>query len=211
MKPTLLFKSLQAFARIMTTLLFDLKVFGSHRVPLTGGVLLISNHQSYLDPVLLGVRLRRPLSYLAKSELFINPFFSWLIRQLGAFPIRQHSSDVGAMKETIARLQEGHVLTIFPEGTRTENGELSPIEPGVALVIRKAKVPVVPVVIIGAFEAWPLFRKWFRPAPIRMLYGQPMDMSKMDRAQILKTIDQTFRAMIEQLRKNGHLLDRRDR
>ena len=96
--------------------MFDLKVYGSHRVPQKGGVLLVSNHESYLEPVLVGVRLRRPLSYLAKSELFGIAPFAWFIRSLGAFPVKQGSGDVGAMKETIARLQEGQALDIFQKG-----------------------------------------------------------------------------------------------
>src|SRR6185312_9644763 len=110
MKPHPVWKFLQAICRVATTLAFDLKVYGAHRVPQEGGVLLVSNHQSYLDPVLLGVRLKRPLSYMAKSELFKHRAFAWLIRSLGAFPVKQGAGDVGAMKETIARLQEGRAL-----------------------------------------------------------------------------------------------------
>ena len=211
MKPTLMFKSLQVIARIGTTLMFDLKVYGSNRVPNEGGVLLISNHQSYLDPVLLGVRLKRPLSYLAKSELFTNKAFSWLIRSLGAFPVRQGSGDVGAMKETIARLHQGHALNIYPEGSRTEDGELGPSEKGVALVIRKAKVPVVPVVIEGSFGSWPKGRKIFRPHPISVYYGKPMDFTKLDREQVIETIDRVFHEMLEELRAGRVALDRRRR
>ncbi|HSU65921.1 MAG TPA: lysophospholipid acyltransferase family protein [Tepidisphaeraceae bacterium] len=210
MKPTFMFKSLQVVARIWTTLMFDLKVFGAHRVPDEGGVLLISNHQSYLDPVLLGVRLRRPLSYLAKSELFTNKAFSWLIRSLGAFPVRQGAGDVGAMRETIARLQEGHALNVYPEGSRTENGQLQPIEKGVALVIRKAKVPVVPVVIQGSYDAWPKCRKIFRPHPIQVYYGQPVDFSSLDREQVIQTIDRLFHDMIAELRAGKVPMDGRE-
>ena len=201
MKPTLLWKSLQAFCRILTTLLFDLKVYGSRNVPPRGGVLLVSNHQSYLDPVLLGVRVRRPLSYLAKSELFGNRGFTWLIRSLGAFPVRQGSGDVGAVKQTIERLREGHALNIFPEGSRTDNGQMLPLEKGVALVIRKAEVPVIPVAIQGAYRAWPKNRSVFHPAPIRLLYGPPMDLSKMDRDQIIATIDSELHEMLKRLKR----------
>lgn len=200
MKPTLLFKSLQVIARISSTLLFDLKVYGVHYVPPEGGVLIISNHQSYLDPVLLGAQLPRPLSYLAKSELFGNWAFAWLIRSLGAFPVKLGAGDVGAIKETIARLNEGHALNIYPEGSRTDTGELLPIEKGVTLVIRKVKVPIVPAVIVGSFDAWPKDRKLFRPFPIRVMYGPPLDLSGQDREQIIATIDRTFHEMFDELR-----------
>lgn len=211
MKPHPVWKFLQTFSRIVTTCMFDLKVYGAHRVPAEGGVLIISNHQSYLDPVLLGVRLQRPLSYLAKSELFGNWAFSWLIRSLGAFPVKQGAGDVGAMKETIARLQEGKALNIFPEGSRTDTGQLLPIEKGVGLVIRKARVPVVPAVITGSFEAWPKGHTLFRPFPIRILYGHPMDLSSMDRDEMIKTIGRTFETMFAELREGRVPLDHRDK
>jgi 1-acyl-sn-glycerol-3-phosphate acyltransferase len=211
MKPTFSFKCLQTFARIFTTLMFDLKVYGAHRIPQEGGVLLVSNHQSYLDPVLVGVRIKRPLSYLAKSELFKFAPFAWLISSLGAFPVKQGAGDVGAMKETIARLQEGHALNIYPEGTRTLDGELQPIEKGIALVVRKAKVPVVPVVIDGSFDAWPKGHKMFHASKIRILYGHAIDFSNADRDQIVQTIDRTFRQMLSDLRQGRVPLDHRDR
>src|SRR5438045_4404731 len=111
---------LQGTARLLTTVLFDLKVCGRSNVPRRGGVLIVSNHQGNLDPVLLGVRLDRPLNYIAKAELFDNPIGAYVLRQLNAFPVRQGAGDVGAVKETIARLKEGHLLNIFPEGARTE-------------------------------------------------------------------------------------------
>src|SRR5438876_4866321 len=106
----------RTICRTITSRMFDLKVYGLEHVPKTGGVLIISNHQSYLDPVLLGVQIPRPMSYLAKSELFAIPGFGWLIRQLNAFPVRQGEGDVAAVRETIRRLQEGHMLNIIPEG-----------------------------------------------------------------------------------------------
>src|SRR5207244_1793322 len=146
----------------------DIRIYGTRHVPKTGGVLLVSNHQSYLDPVLLAVGLERPLSYMAKSELFRNRAFAWLIRSLNAFPVEQGAGDVGAVKETIHRLQEGHALNIYPEGTRSDDGEMLPIEKGVGLVIRRAKVPVVPVVIDGAYRAWGKSMKFPRATPVRV-------------------------------------------
>ena len=200
-KPSIPWKFAQTLCRISTTLLFDLKVFGEKNVPPTGGVLLVSNHQSFLDPVLVGVRLERPLSYLARSGLFDNFLLAIVIRWLNAYPVRQGAADVGAVKETIARLQEGHALNIFPEGSRTEDGNLLPLEKGVGLVVRRAKVPVVPVIIDGSFHAWPKGRKIFRTGKIRLLYGKPMDLSSMKGEQIVATIDKTFHEMFARLKE----------
>jgi 1-acyl-sn-glycerol-3-phosphate acyltransferase len=151
-EPTVFWRFCRGIARLLATLMFEMRVYGLENVPRRGGVLLISNHQSYLDPVLLATFVRRQISFLAKSELFENKYFGWLIRSLHAFPIRQGAGDVGAMKETIRRLREGHGLTLFAEGHRTETGELLPIQPGAALVIRRAGVPVVPCVIQGSYR-----------------------------------------------------------
>jgi len=201
------FKVAQAICRVFTSVYFDLKVWGLEHVPLTGGVLLVSNHQSFLDPILLGVRLPRSLSYMARSELFeVNPAFTWGIRALGAFPVRQTGSAAGAIKEAVERLQAGHALNIFPEGSRTENGEIGPIEKGVTLVIRKAQVPVVPVAIDGSFEAWPRGHALFRPGQIRVMYGKPMDVSGLKGDEIVKLMDSTLRGLIAELRaKKGQV------
>ena len=103
---------------------------GTKMCPKDGGVLLVANHQSFLDPVLVAVHLSRPVSFLAKSELFENPYFGWFIRMLHAFPVRQGEGDIGAVKEIIRRLGEGHAVNIYPEGSRTETGEMARLEKG---------------------------------------------------------------------------------
>jgi 1-acyl-sn-glycerol-3-phosphate acyltransferase len=193
---------MQGTARFLTTLLFDLKVDGLHHMPASarGGVLIVSNHQGSLDPVLLAVRLKRPLNYIAKSELFENPWADSMLRALNAFPVRQGAGDVHAVKETIHRLQAGHLLNIYPEGARTTNGEIARLQKGVALIIRRARVPVIPAVICGSYEAWPIHRKYFRPRPIRVRFGPQMDLVAMDADRIISTIDRTLRDMFENLR-----------
>lgn len=193
-------KCMQVLARILTTLLFDLKVRGFHYIPKRGGVLIVSNHQGNLDPVLLAVRLNRPVNYIAKSELFGGWLATLLLHTVNAFPVRQGAGDVGAVKETIHRLQAGHVLNIFPEGQRTPDGQIGPLLGGVALIIRRARVPVVPAVISGSFEAWPIHRSWFRPFPIHVEFGPPLDFAGLDARQIMASLDRTLHAELERLR-----------
>src|ERR1051326_6508888 len=152
-KASLIWNLGRVFCRIVMARYFDLKVYGANHIPATGGVLVVSNHQSYLDPIVIAVKLLRPMSYLARATLFRNRFFSWLIRNLNAFPVRRGEGDVGAVREVIRRLQEGHMLTMFPEGTRTLTGEMKPLEPGIGLIIKKADVAVIPAVVQGSFEA----------------------------------------------------------
>jgi 1-acyl-sn-glycerol-3-phosphate acyltransferase len=191
----------QVACRLFTTLKFQLNVFGLHHIPASGGVLVISNHQSALDPVLIAVQARRPFSYMARATLFKNKFFSWLIRSLNAFPVHLGKGDTGALKEAIARLKAGNILTMFPEGTRTLDGNLLPIQAGVALIIRRAGVPVVPAVIDGAYQAWPKGVMLPRSMPIRVLYGPPMQVEGLDTQQIVELIDQTFHRMLVELRE----------
>lgn len=190
----------QIISWLGSTLVFDLKIFGKRNIPKHGGVLLLSNHQSYLDPVLLSVKIDRPVSFMAKSELFEkSPFFTWLIRSHHAFPVRRGQSDVGAMKQAIALLQEGHILNMYPEGTRSTTGKIGPILPGVAVVVRRAGVPVIPVVIDGAVRAWPKGAKLPRKTPIRILYGKPMNFDGLKGDQIVALIGDTLHGMQTEL------------
>jgi 1-acyl-sn-glycerol-3-phosphate acyltransferase len=197
---------------MLTTLMFDLKVYGRHNVPARGGVLIVSNHQGNLDPVVLAVGLRRPLNYIAKAELFQSPFFDWLLRSLNGFPVRQGAGDVGAVKETIRRLQGGHLLNIYPEGARTRDGRIAPLQKGVGLIVKRADVVVVPAVIVGSFEAWPIFRKVPRLGSVRVKYGPPITFDGLTPDQIVATIDLTLRRMFSEFQMEhqpaGHVTGR---
>jgi 1-acyl-sn-glycerol-3-phosphate acyltransferase len=205
----LLYRLGRCVCRPWADLWFDLKSYGVENIPRHGGVLVVANHQSYLDPVLLTVKVPRPFSYMAKSELFENPFFSWLIRSLNAFPVRQGEGDVGAVKETIRRLQEGHALILYPEGTRSLDGEIGKIAPGVGLIVRRAGVPVVPAVIDGSFDAWrPKRDRIFRPHPVRVMYGPPMQIQGLKANQIVQKIDTTLHGLLRDLRRREPILGR---
>lgn len=187
-------------AAILMRVVFDLKVRGQSNMPRTGGVLVISNHQSYLDPVVLAVMFDRPFAFLADAYLFKFKPFAWLIRKLNAFPIQTGRGDVGAMKETIRLLQSGQVLNVYPEGHRTPDGQLQKIEGGVALAIRRAKVPVLPAIIVGAYEAFPRHAIFPKPGKIRVIYDQPRRMDHLDHQQIVSQIRETFERLFEEAR-----------
>ena len=194
-----MWKFLQMLCYIFTVLVFDLKAYGKRNVPTEGGVLLLANHQSFLDPVLVAVKLNRAVSFLARSTLWKGAF-GWLITSLNAFPVKQGRGDLGAMKQSIAVLQAGRALLVFPEGARTNDGEMAPLASGISLLIRRAKVPVVPVAIEGGFKAWPRSSKFFKPAKIRVMFGEPIDFTNRNADEIAPEVEKQIRLLIESLR-----------
>ena len=170
-------------AQFFLTFLFRGRVFGTQRVPRTGGVLLVSNHQSFLDPILATLALPRECHYMARDTLFRNPLLRRLIQSLNAFPIRRATADLTAIKETLRRLKAGALVVTFPEGTRTLDGSIGPMHPGVVLLARKAGVPLVPAVILGAFQAWPRHARLPHPHPIVVAYGEPIAADELARLE----------------------------
>lgn len=176
--------------RMVFTLTCGVRVFGRENVPAKGGVLLASNHQSYLDPMLAALALERSISFMARKTLFRNMWFAWLIRSLNAFPVDTTGHDVSALREAVARLRDGWCLLVFLEGTRTRDGSIGPLRPGALAAADRTDAAIVPVVIDGAFEAWPKNR-WIRPHKIRIAYGSPLtaaEREKMTREEALAHI-----------------------
>jgi 1-acyl-sn-glycerol-3-phosphate acyltransferase len=157
----------------LTAVLLRWRATGQEHMPASGGVLLVSNHLSYLDVFFLGIPLRRPLNYVARSTLFV-PVLATLIRSVGGFPIQREGIGASGMKETLRRLRAGGIVTLFPEGTRSLDGELGSLKSGIAVLVSRAGVPVVPVGLAGTFEIWPRSRPFPVPHPIRIHYGRPI-------------------------------------
>ena len=155
---------------------YRLGITGRDRLPRSGGILVVSNHQSFLDPPVCGsVILDRPYTIIARKSLFRFAPFGALIRSFGAVPIERGSGDTGALRTALEQLAAGRCVFMFPEGTRNEDGRTKPFKPGVALLARKAGVPIVPMAIEGARDAWPKGRSL--PAPtgwIEVEVGEPI-------------------------------------
>lgn len=185
--------------------LFRGRTFGVRYVPRTGGVLLVCNHQSFLDPVLATLALPRECHYMARDTLFANPRFRKLIESLNAFPVKRGTADVGAIKETLKRLKSGGLVTVFPEATRTPDGSVQPMQPGVVLLARKARVPIVPTMILGAFEAWPRQAKLPHPARVIVAYDEPIPVERLEQMDEMACIELVRARIVEMMRR------RRDR
>lgn len=161
-------------AQVLFIALFRGRVFGARHVPLHGGVLLVSNHQSFLDPILATLAIPRECNYMARDTLFHHPVLRRVIEFLNAFPVKRDTADVRAVRETLRRLKRGQVVLTFPEATRTCDGSVGPMRAGVVLLARKARVPIIPLLILGAFESWPRGAKLPRPHPVLVAYAEPV-------------------------------------
>lgn len=156
------------------------QVIGRENIPRKGGVLLCANHVSYIDPPALGAGASRRVHFMAKEPLFRVPVLGFLIKRVGAFPVRQHTADRTALKKAIELLQNGEVVAIFPEGTRNFNPqELLPPEPGAGMIALKSRVPVVPVALINTEKLLPPHALFFRFARIKVAYGKPVDLGNL--------------------------------
>jgi len=194
----------------------SLRVRGTRHVPPTGPALLIANHQSFFDPVLIGIAARRRLSYLARKTLFDNRFFAFLIDTLNAVPIDQDGVGKEGIKTILAQLQQGRAVVVFPEGERTEDGKMLPLKPGISLLIKRVEAPIIPIGIAGAHAAWPRHQLLPVPAPLflppwagtmAVAVGPALDSKRfatMPREQILKELYgelATVQADAERLRR----------
>lgn len=159
---------------------FSFRVLHSERIPKEGGIILASNHQSFLDPPLLGISCPREIHTLARKSLFDWPVFGYIFRKINVIPIEQKRADMSALKIIISLVKEGHATAIFPEGTRTSDGQLQPAQAGLGLMIAKTLAPVVPIRICGAFEAFPRNKKFPRRHPITVVVGEPILFTKQD-------------------------------
>jgi 1-acyl-sn-glycerol-3-phosphate acyltransferase len=149
---------------------FSLRHDGWGNIPTSGPLLVLSNHQSMFDPVLVGLASRRYLSYLARKNLFEQPVLAPLIRSLNAIPIDRGLGKDG-IQAVLNALGQGQAVLAFPEGERTHSGEVQQLKPGVSLLIKRLNCPIVPVGIAGAFAAWGRYTKIPQPSPLFLIPG----------------------------------------
>ncbi|MBM3947202.1 MAG: 1-acyl-sn-glycerol-3-phosphate acyltransferase [SAR202 cluster bacterium] len=162
--------------RCVFRLFFRWRVLHPERVPASGPVLLAANHESNLDPPAVAVGISRPCASLAKEELFRHPLFGWYLRRLNAFPVRRGEPDRAALQRALEYLNQGWPLIVFPEGTRSDTGELREAELGIALLAYRTGAPVVPVCLHGTRHALPRGGKP-RRFPFTVTYGEPLRFS----------------------------------
>jgi 1-acyl-sn-glycerol-3-phosphate acyltransferase len=167
-------------SRWLARLFFDFRIIHRERVIQTGPVILAVNHQSFLDPPLAGNASDRAIFFLAKKSLMDGPVLGWLLPKLNVIPVNLEGGDRSALKALIRVLSAGECALVFPEGTRTPDGNLQPAESGLGLLIAKTRAPVVPMRIFGAFDAWPIGGKLRLFRKITVVVGEPVYFSEAE-------------------------------
>ena len=168
------YRFLRGFCKIFCKLFFRIYFDGQENIPGEGAFVLVSNHQSVLDPMLCVICMKRPVYFLARQTLFHNRFLRWFFSSVNIIPIKRErgEANLSAVKTAVSRLKQGSIICVFPEATRTLDGKISPLKPGFGLLSRRGKTPAVPLMIDGAFECWPKHKKVFSPGPISVCCGQ---------------------------------------
>jgi len=165
---------------IPSYLLHRLKVYHSGRIPKTGGIILASNHASHLDPPMLGVATRQcELHFMARSTLFRPRWFGWLLQQVHAHPIIRGQGPNQDWNVFINLIKAGNALLVFPEGTRTETGELQRGKSGFGRLVHMTQAPVFPAYIQGTYQAWPKGGKYRPGNPVKVIFGHAVPLADL--------------------------------
>ena len=173
------FRLIRAFAAALLKLTCGMTYAGRENIPAGGGgLMIVSNHISFLDPPMVSCAITREIHFLARKTLFKKNGFGWLIGSLNSIPIDQDRPDMNGLRIIIKRLKEGHAVLVFPEGARSLDGTIQPGSSGAGLVAVKAGMPILPVRLFGSFEALPRLPEWqgkakFRCHPLRVVIGKP--------------------------------------
>jgi len=166
---------IQFTLRLIFSVWLRYRARGIERVSRTDGGLFLVNHQSFLDPMLVGLPLQRPVSYLARDSLFRIPVIGQILRNVYVIPIRREAASTTSIRQAVGRMHDGFLVGIFPEGTRCHDGYVGEFKPGFVSLVRRIRLPVYPVGIAGAHEAMPrrgLLR--LRPRKVHVVFGEPL-------------------------------------
>ncbi len=170
----MVYRILRPVAWVLMKGLFFHRAVGVEHIPQQGGCIFASNHMSLMDPVFLGLGVRRrKVHYMAKAEIFKNKALAWFFRSLGAFPVKRGAKDVAAVKTAIDMIDQGHFVGIFPQGKRVKGEKLSRYKTGFALLAIRSKCPIVPVYVKTKNQRLRPFR------PVTVVFGKPLSVQEL--------------------------------
>lgn len=181
---------------------FRTKVYGAEKIPRTGAYIVVCNHASNLDPPILGVAARRPISFMAKEELFRVPVLNKIISFCGAYPVKRDTSDLAAIKAAIKFIEQGWLSGIFLGGTRTADGKISQAKLGAALIAAKTQTSIIPASIWGTQKVQKS-STIFNPTPITVRFGDIIAPPQSKKKEDLKTVTEQCIKVIEAMHALG--------
>jgi len=196
---------LRRVVQLAAILCYRVRHWGQHNIPAEGGVLVVSNHQSHFDPPLVGMACPRRMNYLARDTLFRFGPFRWLIQSLDAIPIDREGIGLAGIKESLRRLKRGEMVLIFPEGTRTPDGEIGAFRPGFTALAVRSRSAILPVAVEGAYSAWPRRNLFPRFGTIHVMYGEPIgpdEAATMSERELGQAVEQRVRECQARLRRH---------
>jgi len=198
----LFYKLCTLFIRLVLRINGSLYVKGKDNTLVEGGVIVASNHISYLDPPLIAAVLPRRVTFMARKGLFDIPLLGWFISHY-AFPVDREKTLPSTMKEAVRRLKNGELLVMFPEGRRSETGELLEGKRGIGMIASLSKAAIIPTLIIGTNKVLPVGGKWLKKAKITIVFGSPVDLSIIEGGgnNLYDNITQKIMCAIGELKK----------
>ena len=194
-----LYSILHFFLRLSFRILFQMEIIGEEYVPRDEAVIIVTNHTSYIDPVVMGIAAPQELNYIAKKELFRNVLFRWLIMSFRAFPLRRGIVDRYTLNRALALLTRKEPLLIFPGGTRSEAEAILPTKPGVGMIIYKSKVKAVPALMSGTNNILPRNAKFIHFHKLKVSFGKPLELDKFFQMPECK---QTYELIAQEITSN---------
>ncbi|MFW6168961.1 MAG: lysophospholipid acyltransferase family protein [Planctomycetota bacterium] len=183
------YQTIKTIFWLIAVVCFRFRWQGKEYFPSEGGALVCGNHQSYFDPALIGICFPGQANFLARGTLFTHFLFGTIIRYLEAIPIDREGMSLGGIKETLKRLKRGEMVVLFPEGTRTEDGGIREFKPGFVALARRGKVPILPVAVDGAYDAWPRDKKLPRLTKVCTVFGPPISAEEIKQMSDDELID----------------------
>lgn len=196
----MLYRFFQRFFFVLMKIVYRVEVFGLDNVPTNEKIILVANHKSVIDPVLISAHFKPQIFWMAKKELFQKKLFGAFITNLGAFPIDRDGNDIKAIKTAMRHLKNGEIVGIFPEGTRMQTIDYSMVKSGAALIAHKTHATIQPVYIEGGYRAFTKVRIFFRK-PYRI-----QTMEKLTNQEYENLSGDIMRRVYGEKEKYGNLL-----
>lgn len=190
--------------RIIWHLVYRIRIAGREHIPADGSVLVVANHQSHFDPPCVGSCIARQSNFLARDTLFDNKILGVMLRGLGAVPIDQSGKAISGLKETLRRLKRGGIVLVFPEGTRSPDGQIKKFRAGFTTLAIRSKSPIVPAAIAGAYEAYPRGKKFPGRGRLAVVFGEPIPfetMREMEEKELVAEVRTRVEACYEEAKK----------